>query len=62
MGAGSDTFGHPKYGFILATVFAALLFAGLLFNWIYNPARERLAGLDSSEYKTGNAFEPQNIE
>ena len=35
-------FGHAQYGFVLATVFAALLFAGLLLNWIYNPARERL--------------------
>ncbi len=51
MGAVSDTFGHPKYGFVLATIFAALLFAGLLLNWMYNPARERLAKLDSSEYR-----------
>jgi FHS family L-fucose permease-like MFS transporter len=50
MGAVSDTFGHPKYGFILAAVFAALLFVGLLLNWIYDPARKRLATLDSSEY------------
>ncbi len=50
MGAVSDFFGHPRYGFILATVFAALLFVGLLLNWIYNPARDRLAKLDSSEY------------
>jgi FHS family L-fucose permease-like MFS transporter len=51
MGAVSDVFGHPKYGFVLATVFAVLLFAGLLLNWIYNPAGERLAKLDSSEYR-----------
>ena len=51
MGAVSDAFGHPKYGFILATAFAALMFAGLLLNWIYNPSRERLATLDSSEYR-----------
>jgi fucose permease len=50
MGAVSDIFGHAKYGFVLATIFAALLFAGLLFNWIYDPARRRLATLDSSEY------------
>ncbi len=50
MGAVSDVFGHPKYGFVLATVFAALLFAGLLLNRIYNPAGERLANLDRSEY------------
>ena len=51
MGAVSDAFGHAKYGFVLATAFAALLFAGLLLNWMYNPARERLAELDSSEYQ-----------
>jgi fucose permease len=50
MGAVSDIFGHARYGFVLATIFAALLFAGLLFNWIYDPARSRLATLDSSEY------------
>ncbi|MBN1568657.1 MAG: MFS transporter [Acidobacteria bacterium] len=50
MGAVSDAFGHPKYGFILATLFAALLFAGLLLNRIYNPAGKRLMQLDSSEY------------
>jgi FHS family L-fucose permease-like MFS transporter len=50
MGAVSDIFGHPKYGFVLATIFSALLFIGLLLNRIYNPASERLATLDSSEY------------
>jgi FHS family L-fucose permease-like MFS transporter len=43
--------GHPKYGFVPATIFAALLFAGPLLNWIYNPSRERLSKLDSSEYQ-----------
>ncbi|NLT69043.1 MAG: MFS transporter [Acidobacteria bacterium] len=55
MGAVSDAFGHARYGFVLATVFAALLFAGLLLNWIYNPAKERLAKLDSSEYQPQTA-------
>jgi fucose permease len=50
MGAIIDVFGHPKYAFVLASLFTALLFAGLLFNWIYNPAQERLIKLDSSEY------------
>ncbi len=50
MGAVSDAFGHPRYGFVLASAFAALLFVGLLLNWIYDPARTRLATLDSSEY------------
>ena len=51
MGAVSDAFGHnAKYGFILATVFAALLFAGVLVNLIFNPTKLRLQKLDKSEY------------
>ena len=50
MGAVIDAFGHPKYAFVLASIFTALMFAGLLLNWVYNPARERLVQLDSSEY------------
>ncbi len=50
MGKVSDIFGHARYGFILATGFAGLLFVGTLLNWIYNPAKKRLAELDSSEY------------
>jgi fucose permease len=51
MGAISDHFGDPKYGFVLATGFAGLLFAGLLLNWILNPARDLLQSLDRSEYE-----------
>ncbi len=52
MGAVSDTFGHDaKYGFILATVFAGLLFAGVLVNLIFNPTKLRLQKLDQSEYE-----------
>jgi fucose permease len=50
MGVVSDIFSDPKYGFILATGFAGLLFVGALLNWGYNPAKKRLAELDSSEY------------
>lgn len=51
MGAVSDAFGHnAKYGFILATVFAALLFAGVLVNLVFNPTQQRLSILDKSEY------------
>ena len=59
---GGDVFHHPKYGFVLATAFAGLLFAGLLLNRIYNPAKERLAQLDSSEYRTAASSEAQNIK
>jgi len=50
MGALSDAFGHPRFGFVLATAFAALLFAGLLLNWMLDPARARLRSLEQSEY------------
>jgi fucose permease len=51
MGVVSDHFGDPKYGFVLATLFAALLFVALLLNQIFNPARNRLQRLDHSEYE-----------
>ena len=51
MGAVSDAMGHPKYGFILATGFAGLLFAGLLMNWMFDPTRELLKQLDETEYQ-----------
>ena len=51
MGAVSDAMGHPKYGFVLATGFAGLLFAGLTLNWIFDPTRELLSRLDKTEYR-----------
>lgn len=51
MGAISDSLGDPKYGFFLATGFAALLFVELLLNWILDPTRELLRTLDRSEYQ-----------
>jgi fucose permease len=51
MGATSDAFGDVRYGFFLATGFAALLHLGLLLNWIYDPARAHLRSLDASEYQ-----------
>lgn len=50
MGAISDTFGDPKYGFMLATGFAGLLCLALLLNWIFNPTRRNLQNLDETEY------------
>jgi FHS family L-fucose permease-like MFS transporter len=51
MGAISDLFGHNvKYGFVLATVFAGLLFLCVLFNMLLNPTKQRLMKLDESEY------------
>jgi fucose permease len=50
MAAISDHFGGAKYGFLLATGFAALLFVLLLLNWILSPTRNRLNQLDATEY------------
>jgi fucose permease len=54
MAAISDHFGGAKYGFLLATGFAALLFVCLLLNWILNPTRELLQRLDVTEYSTNS--------
>ena len=50
MGAVSDAFGGPQYGFVLATVLAAILFAALLFNALRDPAADRLARYDETQY------------
>jgi hypothetical protein len=50
MGVVSDMFGGLQAGFVLATVFAALLFLGLFYNWIANPARAVLLHCDETEY------------
>lgn len=42
MGAVSDAWQTPRAGFVLATVFSALLFAGLATNWLRDPSRARL--------------------
>ena len=56
MGAISDFLGEPKYGFILATGFAGLLFVSLLVNWIANPARQILHELDATEYQVAETY------
>jgi len=50
MGAISDAMGDPKYGFVLATAFSAVLFAFLVFNLVKDPTRTRLARLNETEY------------
>jgi len=42
MGAVSDAWQTPRAGFVLATVFAALLSTGLVANWLRDPSRARL--------------------
>lgn len=52
MGAVSDMFGgKPSVGFILATVFALILFVGAVLNGMYHPAKKQLQSLDDSEYQ-----------
>ena len=51
MGLVSDANGgDAKYGFMVATVFASLLFAGLLFNYLKNPTQRQLEKIEASEY------------
>lgn len=52
MGAVSDAWGDTRAGFVLATAFAFLLFAGLVVNWIFDPARQRLQHADVEDYDT----------
>ena len=51
MGAASDMAGNLKVGFALATLFAALLFLGMFYNWIANPAQALLLRSDATEYE-----------
>jgi fucose permease len=51
MGALSDVTGQIAYGFWLATGLAALLFAGLLLNWLVNPTHSVLARVDAADYR-----------
>jgi fucose permease len=51
MGALSDVSGQIAYGFWLATGLAALLFVGLLLNWIANPTHRVLARGDVADYR-----------
>ena len=51
MGAVSDAMGGPRYGFMLATGFAALLFLGLLLNGVLNPAGDVFERADQNDYE-----------
>jgi fucose permease len=50
MAAVIDALGAPKYAFLMATAFAALLLAGLVYNCLRQPTRAILAALDEREY------------
>ena len=51
MGALSDVTGQIANGFWLATGLAALLFVGLLLNWVANPTHSVLARGDVADYR-----------
>jgi fucose permease len=51
MGAVSDLFGGARYGFVLATGFAVVLFVVLLLNRHFDPTAARLAQNDDNEYE-----------
>ncbi len=53
IGAVGDAAGDIAYGFWLATGSAALLFSGLLLNWLLNPTRAVLEQLDITDYRQG---------
>lgn len=50
MGAISDSMGGPRYGFVLATGFASVLFIGLALNWIFNPTLRLFRQIDETQY------------
>jgi FHS family L-fucose permease-like MFS transporter len=50
-----DALGAPKYAFLMATGFAAILFAGLVYNLLRQPTRRLLASLDAREYGVSSA-------
>jgi fucose permease len=56
MGIVSDAYGgDAKYGFMVATGSAGLLFLGLLYNFIFNPTEKRLAEVEKTEYSNPSA-------
>jgi fucose permease len=50
MGAISDAYATTEAGFVLATVFAFLLLAGLAGNWLLDPFGRRLQASDRDDY------------
>jgi fucose permease len=50
MAAVSDTTGEVRNGFVLAAGFALLLFLGLLWNWLADPAGRQLRQRDAADY------------
>jgi fucose permease len=61
MAAVSDAYGSTRAGFVLATGFAVLLCAGLLANWLLDPARRRLQASDHDDYGAPIPDAPQQV-
>ncbi len=59
MAAISDALGGIRYGFMLATGFALLLFIGLALNALFNPAQARLNSMDRHR---ATALPPEDSE
>jgi fucose permease len=55
MGAASDLFGDTRFCFVLAGLFAALLTAGLFYNWLARPTRARLRQMEELDYDGASA-------
>jgi fucose permease len=55
MAAVSDAYSSSRAGFVLATAFAFLLFAGLIGNWLLDPAHRRLQSSDLEDYGKSTA-------
>lgn len=55
MAAVSDAYGSSRAGFVLATALALLLSAGLIGNWLLEPARRRLQSSDLEDYGKSTA-------
>ncbi|HMB73510.1 MAG TPA: MFS transporter [Gammaproteobacteria bacterium] len=58
MAAVSDAYGDAQAGFVLATGMAFLMLAGLVGNWVFDPARRRLQTSDREDYDTEAATLP----
>ena len=55
MGAVGDAFGGVRAGFALAAALAGLLAAGLVYNWLRDPAGPRLARIEAEAAATSSA-------
>jgi fucose permease len=55
MGAVSDASGDIAHGFWLAAALAVMLFAGLVFNWLFTPTRAVLQRQDVTDYSAATA-------